>query len=322
MHRGLLSTVQKKNKRKLIFFSPFLTLDMEIKKQKKALFIGLTTIDLQYFTNEHPKPNTKVKCAPPLISIGGPATNAAITAAFLGLETTMIGCIGDNAFSGFINQEYNKYGLTFIDSLNQNPHPPMLVSVVTNLLNGDRTVLTQHPCIAEILPPHNVDIVNFDLVFTDGFYPELALPLLHEAKKQKIPVYFDGGSWKPRMDEILHYVDVAICSADFFPPEIKTHADIFPYMKEMGVSQTMITRGDKPILWSDGKHINETAVLDTQVVDTLGAGDVFHGAFCYYASQGHSLDVVISASSKIASFSTQYKGAQTWMEFFKVRKIF
>jgi len=294
---------------------------MEINKNKRALFIGLTTIDLHYFTTEHPLPNTKVKCDPPLISIGGPATNAAITGAFLGLDATFLGCVGNNAFSGFVEQEYGKFGLTYIDSLYNCPTSPVLVSVITNELNGDRTVLTQHPRPIDSLPGFKLNITDYDLVFSDGFYPELALPLLSEARKHQIPVYLDGGSWKPRMDEILRFVDVAICSADFYPPGITVHADVFSFLNRMGVNQTIITRGNKPILWNKGNQINETAVNETRVLDTLGAGDVFHGAFCFYASQGQSIDQLVLASSKIASFSTQYKGAHAWMKFFGNRNV-
>ncbi|PMB30496.1 ribokinase, partial [Fischerella thermalis CCMEE 5319] len=54
----------------------------------------------------------------------------------------------------------------------------------------------------------------------------------------------------------------------------------------------------------------------TTAVDTLGAGDIFHGAFCHYVLRENFLDALASAA-KIAAFSCQFFGTRRWMESFK-----
>ena len=72
---------------------------MKIEKKYKALFAGLTTIDIQYFVETFPASNIKVKTAPPGILIGGPATNAAIAFAALNGTAALASATGKNAFS-------------------------------------------------------------------------------------------------------------------------------------------------------------------------------------------------------------------------------
>ena len=54
-------------------------------------------------------------------------------------------------------------------------------------------------------------------------------------------------------------------------------------------------------------------VPQVQPVDTLGAGDIFHGAFCYYILQASFTDALTRAA-KIAANSCQFFGTRRWME--------
>lgn len=74
----------------------------------KALFVGLTTIDIQYLVEEFPKPNTKVKASNPEIFIGGPAANAAVAFSRLNGEAHLVSAIGKNAFSDQIYDDFQK----------------------------------------------------------------------------------------------------------------------------------------------------------------------------------------------------------------------
>ena len=73
----------------------------------EALFVGLTTIDIQYFVEEIPRSNTKIKTEIPDILVGGPATNAAVAFAYLNKTATLASPVGLNAFSTFIDQDLN-----------------------------------------------------------------------------------------------------------------------------------------------------------------------------------------------------------------------
>jgi sugar/nucleoside kinase (ribokinase family) len=109
-------------------------------------------------------------------------------------------------------------------------------------------------------------------------------------------------------------VDYAICSASFFPPNCYTQEEVFAYLTQLGIPHIAITHGEKPIQYLT---LGKTGVVDvpkTQAADTLGAGDIFHGAFCHYILRENFIDALASAA-KIAAFSCQFFGTRRWMEF-------
>jgi sugar/nucleoside kinase (ribokinase family) len=55
-------------------------------------------------------------------------------------------------------------------------------------------------------------------------------------------------------------------------------------------------------------------VPQVEVVDTTGAGDILHGAYCYYASQGRAFVDALTEAARIASESCRYAGTREWMQ--------
>jgi sugar/nucleoside kinase (ribokinase family) len=283
----------------------------------KGLFIGLTTLDIQYFVTEHPQANTKIKAEPPVIAAGGPAANAAVAFAFLGGKAQFITCIGQNDFSGFLKSNLEEHNIRVSDAMESMVFRPIAATVITNTTNSDRTIVTHHPepGIAENTSLSEIDFIEYDFVFSDGFYPEIALPIMKSASKKNIPVIFDGGSWKPQMPELLPFVDIAIFSNNFRPKGCNSYAQIFSYIKEMGIKHAAISRGDKPILTSDGT----IDVEQLKAVDSLAAGDFLHGAFCYYYFESLDFTKALKKASNLASFTTLYKGSREWMKKWRVK---
>lgn len=277
---------------------------------KKALFIGLTTIDIQYFVDKYPEPNTKVKANSPVITAGGPAANAAIAYTYLGGNADFLTCIGQNSFHGLLYTEFDQNNVNIIDFFKCQPFQPIIATVITTTNNGDRTILTHHPDPVE---NHDklklIDLSSYSFVFIDGFYPELAYPVCKHAKNKGLPIIFDGGSWKPQMVNLLPLVDIAICSANYCPPGCKSIDEIISYLKMLGVNKVAISRGAKSIVTEKSEiHVKQVAAIDS-----LGAGDILHGAFCWYYQFSDFENALIKAA-KIATFSTLTKGTRKWME--------
>ncbi|MBN1769478.1 MAG: hypothetical protein JXR50_04935 [Prolixibacteraceae bacterium] len=283
--------------------------------EKNGLFVGLTTVDIQYFVDAHPHEDSKLKAdAAPLVLPGGPAANAAIAFAALSGHADFLSCVGQNEFSDFVTIAFEAKNVKLIDAMQALPYHPIMATVITNVSNSKRTIVTHHPDALDLKidkPLSSVDLTDYDFVFTDGFYPELAVPLCKMARENGLPVLFDGGSWKPQMPEILPLVDVAVCSANFIPPGCTTYKQIFEATRNFGVSHMAISRGSEPIITPTGT----IPVEITDAVDSLGAGDVLHGALCFYYSQGYEFEEALQKASIIATFSTRFRGAQAWIEY-------
>ena len=82
---------------------------------------------------------------------------------------------------------------------------------------------------------------------------------------------------------------------------------------EMGLSRWAITRGTNGVIWKDGGTSGEIPAVSVTAVDTMGAGDIFHGAFCHaYAPTGDFVEALNSAN-RIAARSCETAGTRAWM---------
>ena len=86
------------------------------------------------------------------------------------------------------------------------------------------------------------------------------------------------------------------------------------YLRSKGISQIAITRGNLPIDFENNGIQGKVNVPPIQAIDTLGAGDVFHGAFCYFFLQHQNFALALEEASWIAAESCLYVGARSWMK--------
>ena len=282
----------------------------------RALFVGLTTIDIQYFIDDIPIANTKIKTGNPDILVGGPATNAAVAFAYLNKTATLASPCVLNAFSSFIDQDLNSVGVDHFDLAYGQEFETILATVLTSK-NGDRTIVTHNPTEVKgtILPQKLIDLVEPQILLIDGFYPEFSLECVRICIEQGIPVVADCGSWKPQFAHLLNYVDIAICSADFMPPKCETSEDLFNYMTDKNISSVAISNGESEIEFLSKEKKGRVTVPRVEVKDTLGAGDFLHGAFCYYFLEITDFESAIQKAAALASFTCGFKGTRKWLNF-------
>lgn len=289
----------------------------------KALFVGLNTVDLQFFVNGYPEANTKTKAHRNEVAAGGPATNAALAAAQLGASTTLISPIGKHSLSRFLSNDIRNHKVNLIDPIEHLEAKPIFASIISDELNGERTVFSYHPenNFESIIRELEIDALgDFDIALFDGFFPDMAIPIAKYLQKQGVTTVLDGGSWKPALSELLPFIDVAICSNDFRMPEVDATDKLFERLKTIGLAEMAVTRGEQSILYNTEAGTQEIHIPAVEAVDTLGAGDFFHGAFCYYYAQNNDFKWALKKASEVASFSCKYHGTRTWLEKFETTK--
>lgn len=281
----------------------------------RSIFVGLSSIDVIYGVDEFPSPNTKIEARSQDILVGGPATNAAIAYSHLGGKPALVTAIGRNPVANLVRDELQKYSVELVDLSPQFEGVPVLSSVTVNK-SGSRNVVSANAVRVTALSA----VVDKNLseqagiVLVDGHYMQAAQAWAAAAKKRKTPVVLDGGSWKDGTEELLKSVHTAICSANFLPPACASKDDVILYLKNAGVANIAITDGAEPIQFVSGQSSGTLRVPPVQVVDTMGAGDIFHGAYCYFASTGHGFIESLAEAAKIASESCQYAGTREWMK--------
>ena len=157
-------------------------------------------------------------------------------------------------------------------------------------------------------------LANARILLVDGHSMQACQAWARAARSSGVPVVLDGGSWKAGTDELLRFVDAAICSADFLPPGSRGEDEVIQHLQTHGVKRIAITHGADPIRFLSGTSSGMIAVPQVDVVDTTGAGDILHGAFCYYSVAGHSFVDSLRAAAKVASESCRYAGTRRWMQ--------
>ena len=280
----------------------------------KGLFLGLSTADIVYYLPHHPLNNQKLKAERQMSFAGGPATNAAVAFAAFGNQATLVSGLGRHPLAHVPKMDLADQQVHLIDATDQPRRPPILASILVDLSTGERSVVYSNTDLRKL----RSDAVNeslledTDVLMLDGYFLPQAVQLAGWARSLEIPVVLDGGSWKEGLEELLPLVDYAICSDDFYPPGCTGKAAVFDHLRGHGLDHIAITRDGHPILAHEHGTTVEVPVMPVQAMDTLGAGDILHGAFCHYILE-QDFHLSLERAAEVASLSCTSLGTRAWI---------
>jgi len=285
-------------------------------RSPKGLFIGLTTLDIVYYVTEVPGVDEKVQAESQLIIPGGPAANAAVTFALLGGEATLLTKIGTHAISGVVGADLASVGVAVID-VARTVDVPLPMSSVCVDTSGRRSVVSLNgQAFRDAAPPLPSGILprdaHYQVVVCDGHYLDLVDAVISGIGSET-PVVLDAGSRKPGFDLLLGRAHSVIASSAFVG-SFRTVDEVLRELAGSGADLVAISRGGEPIeaLFQGLQTRIAVAVASGEVVDTLGAGDVLHGAYAYYLAGGSAPDAALVAAADVASRSTRWRGPRKW----------
>jgi sugar/nucleoside kinase (ribokinase family) len=281
-----------------------------------GIFVGLSTLDVVQRIEAVPEQNRKITADWQSVSGGGPALNAAITFAALGGSSKLLTVLGQGTIADAIRSDLQTHGVSLTDCADEGT-VPAVSSILLDKRTGDRTIVSVDGTGQKTKVPENLDeeLSGAAVVLLDGHHPSLALAAAAVANRLAIPVVVDAGRWKPVMVDLLPLADTVICSSDFRTPGASTSRDVFAWLSDHEVRSAAVTAGGEDIIWQqDGKH-GTVPVPRIEAADTLGAGDVFHGAFCWASAvQGQEFKEALATAARIASIRCSSLGARTWIE--------
>jgi sugar/nucleoside kinase (ribokinase family) len=282
----------------------------------RALFVGRTTFDVVYALDQFPAEDTKVFAKSLRATPGGPATNAAITHALLGGKAILMSAVGAGPWSIPVRAELERLNIDIIDLARETSYETPLTTVLLNAARSTRTIVNPPQVAVGLKCPTAWDSAWGEmpgLMLTDGFHLAETLKLLAECRDAGATLCLDGGSWKHGTEELAGLLTVAICSERFAVPDRLSQTDAtIAWFAEKGVPHVAVTRGEKPIVgWDRGRRFEiEIAAIDA--VDTLGAGDVLHGAFCYYFARVREFEPALRLAAEVATRSCRGMGIRAW----------
>jgi sugar/nucleoside kinase (ribokinase family) len=155
-------------------------------------------------------------------------------------------------------------------------------------------------------------------VLVDGHHLAAGVAVAAAARERGVPVLLDGGSWKPGLDALLAQVDHAVLSADFALPAAGDEDVLRGVLARWAVTTAARSAGGGPVrvLGADGTEttVPVATVPPAEVVDTLGAGDVLHGAAAAALARGAGVPDALRAGVRWATASVRHRGALGWAQ--------
>lgn len=285
-----------------------------------ALACGLATVDVVHVVDALPGADEKVVAQTTRLGAGGPALGAAVTSALLGVPTRLVTAVGVGPLASLVAREYAPVGVGLVDVAPPGFEPPVSTALVT-ATTGERAVVSRNAVGLDSYAPLSGSrlaelLDGVGAVLVDGHHLPVALAVAGAARERGVPVLLDGGSWKPGLDGLLRLVDVAVVSSAFHVPGGGgRHGDGLTAVLDLGPWWVARTAGPDAVRWvgRDGTS-GEVRVPRVDVVDTLGAGDVLHGALLAGLARDGTDDLpaLLEAGIAVASNAVAFGGVHGW----------
>jgi sugar/nucleoside kinase (ribokinase family) len=245
----------------------------------QALFIGHTYIDVTFLTDRMPTGDEKHVASDYAVSFGGNAVTAAFCCAKLGILPDLISTVADDWLGRMFLDMAARYRI----SIHVRKVRTSSLSVIMPN-NGKRAIVRGRD--ADYLHPFPVlDLSGCRALHLDGHQPDAAIHYAKLCRERGIVTSLDGGGVRSNTHELLGYIDVAIVSERLCQQMDREPKAMLDYLKSRGCRIGGVTLGERGLVWYDDTGIVRALpalfVPPARVLDTSGAGDVFHGAYIY-----------------------------------------
>ena len=261
-----------------------------------------------------PKAGHKVQASEYVVTIGGQSGNAAVAVARLGADALYAGTLGgpDDPVASEIVATLEKEGVDCSGTVRV-PGAKSSVSLILLDAQGEKTIAWRRDIGLNDarLPNLAALVARADAVLADNRYPLFAAPVCQAAKARGIPRVLDFDKPTKLDDQLLLLSTHVIASADA-SREATGEKDLQAALKTMGQHLDCflaITDGPAGYYWLDGRGVHHAKAFKVDVVDTLGAGDVFHAAFTLRLTETKDeVEAMRFASAAAASKCTRFGG--------------
>jgi sugar/nucleoside kinase (ribokinase family) len=279
-----------------------------------GLFIGRSTVDAISVVRRFPQDNEKAPAETQVVSAGGPALNAAITFSHLGGQAILFSTFGEGLFGAFARAECGSHGVEVIDRACGAPYDFPLSVIISSQEASSRCVINPPPAPGTFPAPTEIPLARRpDIIVLDQFEADAVASLTPMLLALGVPIVLDGGSWKPHSPRFLDLATIPVVSSHFIPPEGQGLNDTAALLSSRGYRQWAVTQGPQGVLYSDNGVMGRIAPVPVAAIDTLGAGDIFHGAFCVALASGQGFVPALAFANRVAAESCKHAGTRQWM---------
>ena len=278
--------------------------------------LGLAVLDVVQRVAAPPEWGRKHVSTSAEVVAGGPATNAAVCAARLLGSATLITGLGGGTAGAAVRAELSSYDVSVVDLAPPEWEPPVAACLVDPA--GERMVVSP----GALSTPWGLSaaardaVVGADVLLLDGHHPVAAQEALDVAREAGVRTVLDAGSAKPHAEAWLARLDVVAGSADYAAGLGLDLTGAVEHALAAGAGAAVMTDGAAPLLVRE-RGMGEAVRVrppGVRAVDTLGAGDAFHGALAAGLATGKGLVEACEQAARVAARRVEHAGARAWLE--------
>lgn len=263
---------------------------------------------------------------------GGMVSTGLVAASVLGASAGMIGVVGGDLYGKACINDFRMNGVDTSHLLIDEGETTNYTIVLTETSTKERCFVandgSKRELAEEELDEAYIRQAKY-LLITE--MDEVSIRAAEIAKANGVKVVIDADLYEKRTMDHIHLIDVFICSEEFYRGLFQDEKYVIHCreIQAMGPEAAVVTLGDKGCRGVYGDTvIDQKAFTDIEVVDTNGAGDVFHGAFIYGMAQGWEPEYIARFASAVSAIKCTRQGgragipdAETTKKFLETGRI-
>ena len=260
------------------------------------LCAGIIALDEVFQVDHFPPPDGKTRAQGFFVANGGCAANAAVAVARLGGHAALAGPIGgppgedlngDRVLASLAREQVDCGACQRLAGV------PTALSAIFIDAHGNRMIVTHcDDRLAATTPTEPAGLVaSADAVLADNCFPEFVQPICVAARARGLTVILDADRPTQISDELFRIATHVVFSSECLRATTGLD-DLGAALAAMSVTTSSflaVTDGPRDVLWREGARLRKSPVFAVEAVDTVGAGDVFHGALTLALAEGRDM---------------------------------
>lgn len=270
----------------------------------KILGVGIATLDIINIVDHYPHEDEELRTLGQRILRGGNATNTLITLSQLGDHCAWAGTISDEPNAKIITEELNQFRIdqSAVKIIHDARLPTSYITL--NQANGSRTIVHHRELDEYSFSDFaQINLAKYEWIHFEGRNIEQVAMMLKHVRalfpEKKISLEIE----KPRDDieTLFSYADVLLFSRVYALSCGIDNGEDFLRQLNSNNKQLFCAWGSKGAYGRE----NDTSCFSpayspVQIIDTIGAGDVFNAAIIHSLAQGSTLADSLSFAVKLA----------------------
>ena len=291
----------------------------------KVVVVGSINMDLVVHTPHLPVPGETVLGEDLQTLAGGKGANQAVACARLGADTTMLGCIGEDIFGTQLRENMSELGVDCSHLCLNHNHTTGVALIGIDSETKENSIIVAGGANRK-LSKREIRAAEAVIAEADVLICQLEIPLsaveeaLLLARKHQVTTILNAAPICDLPQHFLSLIDILIVNrteaAQLSGMQVEKLEEIeqaSALLLDRGVGDVIVTLGGQGSHHTDKTHRDYIPAFPVKVIDTVGAGDAFAGAFAVGYAEGMPMDDLLRFCNACGALATTREGAQNSM---------